>query len=52
MTSVLLYTSGTTGNPKGVMLSSNAILENAIQAGACFTVTEKRSATCCFAVIS
>lgn len=35
---VILYTSGTTGTPKGVMLSSENILVNCIQASARFTV--------------
>lgn len=34
----ILYTSGTTGNPKGVMLSSYSIIINCLQAGARFTV--------------
>ncbi len=37
---VLLYTSGTTGFPKGVMLSGRAIMTNCIQGIACFDLTE------------
>ncbi len=36
--SVILYTSGTTGIPKGVMLTSENILVNSIQASARFTI--------------
>lgn len=41
--SALLYTSGTTGNPKGVMLSSHAIIVNTMQGCSCLTLshTEK-----------
>ncbi|OQA35875.1 MAG: Long-chain-fatty-acid--CoA ligase [Candidatus Dependentiae bacterium ADurb.Bin331] len=37
----LLYTSGTTGVPKGVMLSSRCILTNIAQGMACIDATEK-----------
>ncbi|HBL98523.1 TPA: hypothetical protein DDZ86_02675 [Candidatus Dependentiae bacterium] len=37
---VLLYTSGTTGLPKGVMLSGRAIMTNCIQGIACFDLSE------------
>jgi long-chain acyl-CoA synthetase len=37
---VLLYTSGTTGLPKGVMLSSNNIITNAIQGISNFDLTQ------------
>ncbi len=39
----LLYTSGTTGTPKGVMLSSRNILTNVVQAMAHIDVTDKYS---------
>lgn len=35
---VLLYTSGTTGDPKGVMLSSRAVITNAAQGAARFDI--------------
>ncbi len=38
--SALLYTSGTTGNPKGVMLSSHAIIINAIQGCSCLRINQ------------
>lgn len=37
--SALLYTSGTTGNPKGVMLSSHAIIVNTMQGCSCLTLS-------------
>jgi len=37
----LLYTSGTTGFPKGVMISSRNIMSNALQAIARFTLSEQ-----------
>lgn len=37
---VILYTSGTTGLPKGVMLSSNAIITNSLQGIANFDIAE------------
>lgn len=42
----LLYTSGTTGLPKGVMLSSHAIIINTLQAAARFTALENDKVLC------
>lgn len=38
---IILYTSGTTGLPKGVMLSSNAILTNCLQGISNFDITQE-----------
>lgn len=45
-TAAILYTSGTTGFPKGVMLSSRAIITNAIQGIARFDVHPKDRVFC------
>jgi long-chain acyl-CoA synthetase len=45
-TAVILYTSGTTGFPKGVMLSSRNIIVNAVQGIARFAFTEEERVYC------
>ena len=43
---VILYTSGTTGTPKGVMLSSNNIISNSAQGAARFDFAEQERLYC------
>jgi len=45
-TCVILYTSGTTGHPKGVMLSSRSIISNIAQGLARFQVVERERVLC------
>jgi len=43
---IILYTSGTTGVPKGVMLSSRNVITNVIQGGARFKMSEHERLYC------